>query len=124
MSKMIRMSGVSSVLGRLKRSKSTTARGVERGLKQGGLFLQRESQLIVPVDTSNLKGGAFTRNVGGGGFDTDIIIGYVADYAVYVHEDLQARHQPGKQAKFLEQPAREKKGEIIRIIKNEAKRVL
>jgi len=31
-------------------------------LHTAGLSLQRASQLIVPVDTGNLKGGAFTAN--------------------------------------------------------------
>jgi len=35
-----------------------------------------------------------------------VVVGYTANYAVYVHE-IQARHAPGKQWKFLEQPARE-----------------
>ena len=123
MAKLITITGMSRVIGNLKKSQAITAIGVARGLKQGGLFLQRESQKIVPVDTTNLKGGAFTRNIGGNGFDANVIIGYVADYAVYVHENLQARHQPGKQAKYLEQPAREKKNEIFKIIKDEVKRI-
>jgi len=122
MASMIKITGMPKVLANLKKSKSTVAAGAERGLKQAGLFLQRESQKIVPVDTTNLKGGAFTRNIGGSGFDADVVVGYVADYAVYVHEDLQAKHKPGKQAKYLEQPAREKKGEIIKIIKEESRR--
>ena len=36
-----------------------------------------------------------------------VIVGYTANYALYVHEDMEARHAPGKQAKYLEQPARE-----------------
>lgn len=122
MAQLLRMTGMSKVLGRLKASKSSVATGAQRGLKKAGLFLQRESQLIVPVDKNNLKPGAFTRNIGGSGFDTDVIVGYVADYAVYVHEDLQAKHKPGKQAKFLEEPARTKRGEIIKIIKEEARK--
>jgi len=122
MAKLITITGMPRILKNLKRSKLTTALGVQRGLKRAGQFLQRESQLIVPVDTSNLKGGAFTRNIGGSGFDTDVVVGYVADYAVYVHEDLQANHKTGKQAKYLEQPAREKKDEIFRIIREEAKK--
>jgi hypothetical protein len=43
-------------------------------------------------------------------------IGYTADYAIYVHENLQARHPIG-QAKFLEQPMREHKKEIMRIVR-------
>lgn len=122
MAKLVTITGMPRVLANLKKSRLTTAVGVQRGLKQAGLFLQRESQKIVPVDTSNLKGGAFTRNVSGSGFDANMVVGYVADYATYVHENLQAKHQSGKQAKFLEQPAREKKDEIIRIIRQEAKR--
>ncbi len=34
-----------------------------------------------------------------------IKVGYTADYAIYVHEDLTKIH-PNGQAKFLEQPAR------------------
>ena len=121
MARLVTVTGVPKVLARLKVSTATKAVGVERGLKMGGLFLQRASQLIVPVDENNLRPGAFTRNIGGSGFAADIVVGYVADYAVYVHEDLQARHKPGKQAKYLERPAREKKGEMIRIIVGEAK---
>jgi hypothetical protein len=36
---------------------------------------------------------------------TSAVVGYTANYGVYVHE-RPARHAPGKQAKFLEQPAR------------------
>jgi hypothetical protein len=35
-----------------------------------------------------------------------VVVGYTANYAVYVHE-RPAKHAPGKQMKFLEQPARE-----------------
>lgn len=34
---------------------------LQQGLVMAGLFLQRESQMIVPVDTGNLKGSAFTK---------------------------------------------------------------
>jgi len=38
---------------------------------------------------------------------TSVVVGYTANYAIFVHEDLKARHAPGKQAKYLEQPARQ-----------------
>lgn len=38
--------------------------------------------------------------------DGSVIVGYAAPYGLYVHENLEARHAEGKQAKFLEQPAR------------------
>lgn len=37
---------------------------------------------------------------------------YEADYALRIHEDLEANHPNGGQAKFLEQPAREHVAEI------------
>jgi hypothetical protein len=35
-----------------------------------------------------------------------VVVGYTANYAAYVHE-RPAKHAPGKQMKFLEQPARQ-----------------
>ena len=37
-----------------------------------------------------------------------VVVGYAGtNYAIFVHEDMQARHKEGKQAKFLEAPARQ-----------------
>lgn len=44
------------------------------------------------------------------------VVGYTAAYAIYVHENLLAKHAHGKQAKFLEQPARELAGELALLI--------
>lgn len=43
------------------------------------------------------------------------LVGYTTSYAIYVHEDLEAAHTVG-QAKFLEQPARTLRPEIVSII--------
>lgn len=51
--------------------------------------------------------------------NVSVIVGYTANYAVYVHEDMTAQHKPGKQAKFLEQPARENAQEYAKIIREE-----
>lgn len=120
MAKLVRVTGISSVITKLRRAHSTIASGFAKGLKEAGLKLQRESQKIVPVDTSDLKGSANTRNVGGKGFDADVVVSYNTEYAVYVHEDMNAKHKPGKSAKYLEKPARENKKELIDIIKRKA----
>lgn len=44
---------------------------------------------------------------------------YAAPYSVYVHEDLEARHPNGGQAKFLELPARTKAAEMATIVRRE-----
>lgn len=79
--------------------------GYQRGVFRAGLWLQRESQKIVPVDSGVLRDSA--RPIPSGtGFDTEVRVTYNTHYAVYVHEDLNARHKPGKTAKYLEIPAR------------------
>lgn len=48
--------------------------------------------------------------------DVSVIVGYTQNYAIYVHENLTARHKPGKIAKYLEKPARENANELKRIV--------
>ncbi len=145
MVRLASISGIDEIVANLKKVDAQIGRGVARGLKRGGLLLQRASQEIVPVDKGPLKASAFTRNVGGSGFDTDIVVGYTQNYVVYVHEDLEKAHGtafnekyaeqiadpknkqfhsrgPNQQAKFLEQPARQLKPVILRIIHQEAKK--
>lgn len=67
------------------------------------------TQRRVPVRTGALRGsGHVTRH--GMGADTSFIIGYggsAAPYAIYVHEDPDARHDPPTGAKFVEGPIME-----------------
>lgn len=145
MTVIAQLKGADQVLRNMKSARKKLVAATVRGLKKGGLFLQRESQKIVPVDTGNLRGSAFTRALGSGE-RTDVIVGYTAAYAVYVHENLEAKHgkefneEYGKlvtdpevgvrrerlrgedqQAKFLEKPAREKRNKILQIVFNKAR---
>lgn len=49
--------------------------------------------------------------------DTDVVVlvGFTASYAIYVHENMQAAHPTG-QAKFLEDPLRTGKAQMMQII--------
>ncbi len=53
-----------------------------------------------------------------------VIVGYQATYAVFVHENLSAQHAPGKYAKFLERPAREFGKELGAIVVRAVKKGL
>lgn len=119
MAKVIEIEGVEEIRARLKEADVRMGSKVRMGLIKAGLLLQRYSQEIVPVDTSNLKNSAFTRPFAAG-WATDVAVGYTAEYAVYVHERTELRHEPGKEAKFLEKPMREKRGELLAIIAGEA----
>ena len=142
MAMLSKVTGVNRVVANMKKASSRYERKLAVGIKIAGLFLQRESQKIVPVDKGNLKASAFTRSIGSG-FNTDVIVGYTAAYAVYVHEVMEAAHgaifnikhanklakaktakQKAKYArrgnrqqwKFLETPARIHRDKILKII--------
>jgi len=88
---MARVTGLRTVIKALQEARKRHGKGIERGLKKAGLFLQAESQKIVPVDLGPLRASAFTR-ASGRGAGTEVRVGYTAAYAVYVHENLDARH--------------------------------
>jgi predicted transcriptional regulator len=48
--------------------------------------------------------------------EAGVQVGFTQRYALYVHEDLNARHGPGKQAKFLEDPARSQQHTLRSIV--------
>lgn len=125
-------------------TKMTTSKGLRRGLKKAGLALQRESMKIVPVQTGNLRNSAFTR-AEGSGFQTAVVVGYTAKYALFVHEiignahgaDFNKKHASkisaakgagrkvwfnrgvDQQAKFLEKPLREHRDHLMDIVELE-----
>ncbi len=113
MASLVKITGMRKVLLNLKRSNKILGRKFEAGLKSGGLLLQREAQKITPVDKNNLRPGARTRKISGIGFNVDVVVEFLAEYAVYVHEDLEAKHAEGTSAKYLEKPARQKRKEIL-----------
>jgi hypothetical protein len=100
--------------------KEVPAKKLRKGLIRAGLFLQRESQKIVPVEFGVLKNSANTR-AEESGLDTEVVVSYGTDYAIYVHENLEAGHKSGKQAKYLEQPLREKRNEMRKIVQEAMK---
>ena len=116
MTKVLTIKGVGALTKQFTRIKNKSEIGLQKGLFVGGLLLQRESQKIVPIATSTLKKSADTWKVPGLRNGTDVMVGYGTDYAIYVHEDLEARHAAGKQAKFLEQPLRDFQTQIAEVI--------
>jgi hypothetical protein len=159
---MIKMSGMSQVLTKLKKATSLTKDNLSRGLVRGGQFLQAESMRIAPVQTGDMRGSAFTRKI----TRYHVVVGYTAPYAAFVHENPNAAHGKafnvkhaekiakananlyfnpqgkviGQKAgtrrhpiwfnrgekqrwKFLEEPAKTKRLEILAIVAAEARRI-
>ena len=148
--------GVDTVLKNLNRTSHKVGMAVEKGLIAGGTYLRTKSMEIVPFQIGKLHASAYApRNVGGRGFKADIVIGYTAEYAVWVHEIPNPPHAHGKefnmkhaaeiaaakgtpkgtaeggmkarkpeeQWKFLEQPMRTERANILKIIANAVKGV-
>ena len=88
---------------------------LQAGLLEAGEFLLEKSQEIVPVDTGALRDSGFV-DVRGSGFGSEVVVGYTKEYAIYVHEDLRARHAFGTSAKYLERPMRQYAAKIQGII--------
>jgi hypothetical protein len=90
--------------------------GGVRAAKALGQSLYREgaqafaaSQREVPVDTGILKNSGILSRPFLDGTDLVVEISYggaAADYALTVHEDLNARHNEGQKAKYLEDPVK------------------
>ena len=134
MAKLVQVLGQKEILKNMKLQQVALGLRVAAGLKVAGLFLQGASQKLVPVDTGNLKASAFTRSTGTG-FATSVGVGYTAAYALFVHELVKMRlkgqprttkgsywdPQGRAQAKFLEEPARKLRPQLIAIVRKFAK---
>jgi hypothetical protein len=67
-----------------------------------------ESKKLVPVDTGALRASGMVEAPKISAAETSVTVSYggaAAGYALYVHEDPNAAHAPGKTFKFLEIPA-------------------
>jgi len=116
MASLIKVTGVQQMISKQKAVALALGKTNEINLKRAGLFVLRESKKIVPVDTGTLKGSGFARNVGGPGWLADVIVGYTAKYAIYVHENPHAKHKEGKTYKFLEKVIRDQRKQILKIV--------
>jgi len=112
----IKLEGIGMAQLRVKELKKTSLEKFKKGLHDAGIWLKRESQKLVPVDTGALRASAKLRVEGPPGHP-DVTISYEMPYAVHVHEDLEAFHNNG-QAKYLEEPAREHHRTLLYIVES------
>ncbi len=99
----------------LAKATASMREGAVTAVKLSVALIKTESQKKTPVDLGNLKAGHYGRThrkaksvVGE--------VGAVAEYAIYVHEDLEAHHPTGE-AKFLERAIDESRPKIRDILK-------
>lgn len=93
--------------------KKTARKGAKKGLTDGTEHLLAASTAVVPIEEATLE------RSGVASVDEATMTGavsYDGPYAVRQHEDLTFRHDPGRQAKYLEQPMLAERDAILTLI--------
>jgi len=83
-----------------------------------------ESKKICPVKTGYLRGSGYVSEPVLGYGQILATIGYSAEYAWWVHENLEAYHHPPTKAKFLEEPLQMYSKNIPEAVHSEVNRIL
>ncbi|WP_311609819.1 hypothetical protein [Streptomyces evansiae] len=92
-----------------------------RGLLLGAEYLLAESRKEVPIAEGTLERSGAT-SIDEANLVADVT--YDTPYAARVHEDMSARHSPGRKAKFLEDPANREADAIGELIAAQVRRAL
>ena len=89
------------------------------GLATAYSFIKKESIRRTPVDTGHLKGSFYSRRLAYKGGPA-LEVGNTAEYALYVHENLENKHITGE-SKFLEKTIVENTDTILNILASRLK---
>jgi len=108
--------GIPEFLARNQKTREVAGPAVEAALIEVGELILEESNKLCPIVTGDLRESGEVQQ-SGHGFATRIRVVYTASYAVYVHENLDAYHEPPTQAKFLEETLRRNRKDIQRAIR-------
>ncbi|AGP56823.1 hypothetical protein [Streptomyces rapamycinicus] len=98
-----------------------TRAGAARGLRLAAEHVLERSRARVPIEEGTLE------RSGVASVDEDTLtagVSYDTPYAARVHEDLNARHDAGRTAKYLEGPLTEEQGTVAEIIAAQVRRSL
>lgn len=95
--------------------------GAARGLQQAAEHLLGESRKIVPLEEATLERSGVasvddSRLTGAVSYDTP--------YAVYQHERLDLKHDPGRSAKYLETPLAAERDVMLELVAAQIRRAL
>ena len=101
------------------KAKAAGRRGAEKGLGQAMEHLLGESRKQVPIEEGVLErsGTAVTDGLEGAVY-------YDTVYARRQHEELTWKHDPGRKAKYLEDPAQAEADTMVKLIGAQVRRAL
>ena len=99
----------------LRSAQLNAPKAVAQAIYEEAQVIFAKSQILVPVDTSALRGSGDVSAIQGSGQGIYVDIFYggpAAPYALYVHEIIGNYHKTPTQAKYLEQPFMESLAQI------------
>lgn len=98
-----------------RKAERAARRGAERGVKLAVEFLLGESQQEVPLEEATLLRSGHT-DVEAKAHEVEGVISYDTPYAVIQHEALDFKHDPGRKAKYLEDPVNRNAAKVYAIM--------
>ena len=108
----------------LRAAQQNAPKAVAQAIYEEAWVIFGKSQILVPVDTSALRGSGDVSAIQGSGRNVYVDIYYggpAAPYALYVHEIIGNYHKAPTQAKYLEQPFMES---LAKIQNNISRRII
>jgi len=108
----------------LRAAQQNAPKAVAQAIYEEAQVIFAKSQILVPVDTSALRGSGDVSAIQGSGRNVYVDIYYggpAAPYALYVHEIIGNYHKAPTQAKYLEQPFMES---LAKIQNNISRRII
>jgi len=123
----VRVTGMDDVSSLAARAHPIIAQALATALYRNAEATMTESKRIVPVETGTLRSSGHVQPPVVTGDNVQVTLGYggaASAYAIVQHERLDYRHEPPGQAKYLEQPVRERAAVLARSLADEVARVL
>lgn len=128
---MAAVTGLQEILANLNQQIAGIEGRSMAGLMEAGLKIEAASNNRAPSEYGNLRGSSYVRRDLGGALSVEI--GYTAEYAVFVHENLEMKLRgeerqsglgvywgPQGENKFLEKTLRNNESAILNIIRHHA----
>lgn len=109
--------GLAGIEKFMKRYVQNIDSAAKRGQEKAGQGVLALSHTLAPFDTGDMIELSAVRRDG-----DNVLVQYDAEHALYVHEDLTARHTKG-QAKFLEEATRQSPRRVVASIAAEMRKV-
>jgi hypothetical protein len=118
----IEFTGVEATIKAIRDKWYRTGIGLSNGLKSSMEMVLEETLPITPIEYGPLRESGHVEVVGSR-FNAEASVVFDAPYAVYVHEDPDAYHEPPTQYKFLETTVRRLRSDIVKKVGYEIQEV-